>query len=34
MEYTQMEIGTSKPFYEMKYGDRDHIVTPTWLTHL
>ena len=29
-----MEVGTSKPFYEMKYDDWDHIVTPTWITHL
>jgi len=34
MEYTHMEVGTSKPFYEMKYDDWDHIVTPTWVTHL
>jgi len=34
MEYTQLEAGTSKPFYENKYGMMKTLLTPTWVTHL
>jgi hypothetical protein len=34
MEYTQLEIGTKKLFYEYKYHEWKELITPTWITHL
>jgi len=34
MEYTQLQMGISKPFYTQKYDKWKTIVTNTWMTHL
>jgi hypothetical protein len=34
LEFTQMEVGTKEPFYNLNFYDCKKIITPTWLTHL
>ena len=34
MEYTQLQMGISTPFYKTRYSDWKDIVTPTWVTNL
>jgi len=34
LEFTQMELGTKEPFYNLNFYGCKKIVTPTWLTHL
>jgi len=29
-----MEVGSNEPFYNLKFYDWTHVVTPTWLTHV
>ena len=34
MEYTQLQMRISIPFYKTRYSDWKDIVTPTWITNL
>jgi len=34
LEYSQLEVGTSKPFYEHDFETIHTLLTPTWVTHL
>ena len=32
--FTQFELGTSKPFWQLHYGKYQHYITETWTTHI
>ena len=34
MGITQIECGSSRPFFELAAGDWQHLVTKTWITHI
>ena len=34
LQYTQLECGTQRPFYEQSFKKIGHVITPTWITNL